>query len=204
MAPREGTKRPGTSPCPFGSRRTGRRLERPLPVGTRARHPPEMLWEHRLQTITSAFGRHDYGPNRDQFPVAHTSTWRVTDMVMGSNATKAWELGDRGVKARVSSAARLCTAEGGVSLYKSASRDGCKQRSLHRSYPSLGQSGEETEWIGYGAAQPPCRREFALRRIAAHNCPSRPGGVPHDFTVRVVVLRAAIRINRIHFGLLGS
>eukprot|EP00966_Prymnesium_polylepis_P217870 5042280-Prymnesium_polylepis.1 len=35
MAPMEGTKAPGISPCPFGSRsrRTGRRLERPPPSG---------------------------------------------------------------------------------------------------------------------------------------------------------------------------
>jgi hypothetical protein len=33
MAPRKGTKAPGISPCPLGSRRTGRRLERPPPSG---------------------------------------------------------------------------------------------------------------------------------------------------------------------------
>eukprot|EP00966_Prymnesium_polylepis_P089140 2063270-Prymnesium_polylepis.1 len=48
MAPREGTKAPGISLCPFGSRRTDRRLERPLPVGTLALHPPAMLWAAHL------------------------------------------------------------------------------------------------------------------------------------------------------------
>eukprot|EP00966_Prymnesium_polylepis_P313286 7238968-Prymnesium_polylepis.2 len=33
MAARKGTRAPGISPCPFGSRRTRRRLERPPPGG---------------------------------------------------------------------------------------------------------------------------------------------------------------------------
>eukprot|EP00966_Prymnesium_polylepis_P156535 3616701-Prymnesium_polylepis.1 len=52
MAPRKGTKAPGISPCPFGSRRTDRRPERPppsAPLGANFARPRERVTGFRRQ-----------------------------------------------------------------------------------------------------------------------------------------------------------